>query len=289
MIAFFFGLFWGSFLNNIALRLEKGESFIFSRSKCPFCKKILTWKELIPILSFVLQKGRCTNCGSKISIRYPLIEIVTAIWTYLLFLSLKTNLTFFSLLEFTFYFLFLSILFVLALYDFKTFLVDDRFILGGVIIGITFLFFKIGFHLPSRDFSFLLNSFFYSLVDFNYPIVSPEKKIISDFLISALLSSFLFLFIFLITAGKGMGFGDVKVAFLMGLFLKLGDAILAIMLASLLGSFWGIVLFIKNKIKSSDSSFSQPIPFIPFLFLGTLFSILAGEKIATFYFSFFKF
>lgn len=268
MLFFIFGLFLGSFLNNIALRLEKGESFLFSRSKCPHCGKILSWKELIPLLSFILQKGKCTNCQSKISLRYPLIELLTGVWVYLLSYSLKTNLSVFSLIEFAFYLILLSTLFALALYDLKTFLVDDRLIIFGIFSALVFIFYKNFFNLPSRDFSYLLNYFF------------PSTKF--EPLISAVISSFFFLFVFLITKGKGMGFGDVKVAFLIGLFLKPGDALLSVMLSFFYGSIYGIYLILKNK------RFGQVIPFIPFFFLGVLTTILLGEKIIKIYFDIFK-
>jgi leader peptidase (prepilin peptidase)/N-methyltransferase len=268
MIFFIFGLFWGSFLNNIAFRLEKGEDYLFSRSKCPNCGNVLGWKELIPIISFLWQKGKCRHCQVKISWRYPLVEIFTGSWTYLLALSLQTKFTFLSLLQFIFYFIFLSILFVLALYDWKTFFVDDHLVFLGISIFLFFYFFKGLYFNVARDFSFLLNYFF-----------TPTKL---EPFISALVSSSLFLFFFLITKGQGMGFGDVKVSFLIGLFLKLGDSILSIMLASFLGSIYGLYLTVKNK------KFKQPLPFVPFLFLGVLATIFFGNNLTKFYFDFLK-
>ncbi len=79
-----------------------------------------------------------------------------------------------------------------------------------------------------------------------------------------------------------MGFGDVKVAFLIGLYLKTGDAILAIMIASLLGSIYGLYLIFKNR------KLRQPIPFIPFLFCGVLATIVWGQLLTKFYFDFFR-
>lgn len=268
MLFFIFGLFLGSFLNNIAFRLEKGEEFPLWRSRCPYCHQNLGWKELIPILSFVLQKGRCLHCQNKISLRYPLIEIVTGFWVYLLSFALKTNLMLISLLEFSFYLIFLSLLFVLALYDLKTYLVDDRLILFGLIVALFFYFLKINFSFFRRDFSFLLNYLF------NFGKFEP--------LFSAFLTSSLFLLIFLLTQGKGLGFGDVKVAFMIGLFLRPGDALLSIILSSFLGSIYGLYLIIKTK------KFRQPIPFIPFFFLGVLATILFGNYLSFWYFKIFS-
>lgn len=265
-IFFIFGLFLGSLLNNIALRIEKNEDFIWSRSKCPFCQKKLKWYELIPILSFVFQKGKCRYCQNKISLRYPLVEIFTAFWVFLLAFSLRTSFNYFSLLEFSFYLIFFSILFVLALYDFKTFLVDDRLIVGGIVLGFLFHLVKKIFLIPNRDFSYLLNYFFYF------------GKL--EFLFSPFFLSLILFFIFLITKGKGIGFGDVKIAFLLGLFFKPGDGILVIILSSLLGSIYGIYLFLKNK------KIKIAIPFVPFLFLGSLLTVVLGKYLTTLYFNF---
>lgn len=264
MFFFIFGLFLGSFLNNLALRLEKNEDFLFSRSKCPSCGKILTWYELIPLLSFFFQKGKCRGCSAKISLRYPLVELLTGLWVFLLAFSLKTNFTVISFLEFVFYLIFLSLLFVLALYDLKTFLIDDRLILFGILIGILFNLAKVFLPILSRDFSYLFNYFF------NFGKLEP---IISPFLLSSL-----FLFIYLITKGKGLGFGDVKVAFLIGLFLRPGDALLTIILSSFFGSIYGLFLIFKER------NFKKPIPFVPLMFLGVLVAIVFGQGLTEFYF-----
>jgi len=276
MVFFIFGLFLGSFLNNIALRLEKKEDFLFSRSKCPYCQKILTWKELIPLLSFLIQKGKCTSCGSPISLRYPLVEIFTGLWVFLLaktvFISSSLNgpFSFLQFFEFLFYLIFLSTLFVLALYDLKTFLIDDKLIILGIVLGLIFISFKIYFHLPLRDFSYLLNYFFFQFGKF--------EPIFSSFLLSSI-----FALIYFLTQGKGIGFGDVKTAFLIGLFLRPGDGLFSILLASFFGSLYGIYLILKTK------KFHQPIPFVPFLFLGVLTTIFWGKSLTQFYFNLLSF
>ncbi len=266
MFFFILGLFLGSLLNNIALRLEKNEDFLFSRSKCPSCGKILQWYELIPILSFIFQKGKCRVCQNKISFRYPLVEIFTGFWVFLLAFSLKTTLNPIFVVEFLFYLIFFSILFVLALYDLKTYLVDDRLIFFGVLTGILFNLAKKKFLILPRDFSYLLNYLF------NF---GKFETLITPFFLSSIL-----LLIFLITQGKGIGFGDVKIAFLLGLFLRPGDGLLAIILSSFLGSICGIYFILKEK------NLKKPIPFVPFIFLGTLGAILFGESLTKIYFNF---
>jgi leader peptidase (prepilin peptidase)/N-methyltransferase len=79
MFCFAFGAAVGSFLNVVVLRMAKKESFLKGRSYCPVCQKSLTAKELIPIFSFAVQKGRCRGCKSKISWQYPILELVTGL------------------------------------------------------------------------------------------------------------------------------------------------------------------------------------------------------------------
>ena len=80
---FIFGLIVGSFLNAVIYRLEEKESFLKGRSYCPRCKHVLNWKDLIPVLSFLILRGRCRYCGKKISFQYPLVELATGFLFFL--------------------------------------------------------------------------------------------------------------------------------------------------------------------------------------------------------------
>ena len=79
IICFTFGVVLGSFYNVVGYRLPNGKSIIKPRSECPKCHKTLRWYELIPIISFLIQKGKCNNCKSKISLFYPIIELTTGL------------------------------------------------------------------------------------------------------------------------------------------------------------------------------------------------------------------
>src|SRR3989344_5512160 len=85
LFLFLFGLCVGSFLNVVAIRYGTERSIITARSACPHCGKTLSWFELVPLLSFILQKGRCRNCKTKISFQYPLIEFLTAVVFVIIF------------------------------------------------------------------------------------------------------------------------------------------------------------------------------------------------------------
>lgn len=271
MVYFILGLFLGSFLNNVAYRLAKGEKFLFDRSKCPYCKKILRWYELIPIISFLIQKGRCRNCKEKISLRYPITELITGLFTYgiakkswlLYFYSVENFLLFIYLL-----FLY-SLVFILALYDLDTFYISEEIYYFGIFVWIIFAVIFLFLKFPE------INLF----GGVNYLITLPSKSQVSKFylildqLFNAFLFSLLFLIIFLVSLGKGLGLGDVKIAFLLGLFLKLGDLISIFLLASLIGSILGIYnIFFKKR-------FFKEVPLIPFLFFGLFVALFYGDYI----------
>ncbi|MGC8981663.1 MAG: prepilin peptidase [Minisyncoccia bacterium] len=268
MLYFIIGLFLGSFLNNVAYRLKEEEKFIFSRSKCPKCKKILNWYELIPILSFIIQKGRCRNCKEKISIRYPLTELISGFFTfYLSKIILINNLQ--SFIYFLYFLIFISTLFVLALYDLDTFYINEGVLYFGIISWLIFqLIFLKFFKPPDIDFSGGMNYLFF--INNNF-----LSKIYLGFL-----ATIFILGIFTFTLGKGMGIGDAKVAFLLGLYLKSGDLILIFLISTILGSLYGIFLLFKKR------KFFQEVPFVPFIFFGTLITIFSGNLIYNKFLSF---
>jgi len=266
---FIFGLFLGSFLNTIALRLETKEKFILARSHCPHCGKTLKWFELIPLLSFLLQKGKCRGCQKKISFRYPLIEIFTGTWCSLLALALNTQPSIFSLLEYLYYLVPLSILFVEALYDWRNYLIDNRLVVFGVFWFLVFYFLKSYFKLlpTQRDFSYLMNYFL--------PVSDKLMPFVSAFIGFGVIS-----LIYLFTLKKGIGFGDAIILGMLGLYFKVGDLILILILSSFWGSLYGFYsFFVKNK---------RMLPFVPFIFLGVLSLLLFGPILTSWYFNIFR-
>jgi len=120
---FILGTIIGSFLNVVILRYNTGESIIKNGSRCFGCGKRLNWYELIPIVSFLIQKGRCRSCKSKISIQYPLVELLTGILFLLIF-----QITHYSLLVTGYYFIIFSLLIIIAVYDFRYQIIPDLFV-----------------------------------------------------------------------------------------------------------------------------------------------------------------
>ena len=210
---FILGTVIGSFLNVVILRLKNKKSVFKKPSHCPFCKKKLKWHELIPIISFVLQKGRCRKCKKKISWQYPLVEFFTGLVFVLIgiYSSGFINIAFLLVVS-----CFLIIIFV---YDLKYYLVPNKIIYPVIII------------------TFLYN--FYSAF-FNK-------------LLAGILGGLFFLIIVLISQGKWMGMGDVKIGVLMGLLLGLPQLFTALFLAFLIGGVVSIILLaLKKKALKSE-------------------------------------
>ncbi len=274
MLIFFFyififilGLAVGSFLNAVIYRLEINKSVLDGRSFCPHCNHSLAWYDLIPIFSFLFLGGRCRYCRKKISIQYPLVELATGV----LFITLlKYKLAYYGF-EFLFNpifimdFIFLAIIFsffeIIFVYDFKHYIIPDKIVFPAVI---AVLFHKIFY------FSFILNFF--------------DFKLAFNFLLSSFLGALFFLAIIIFSKGKWMGFGDVKLVFLMGLLLGGKNLLVALFLAFLFGAIIGIVMILfKKKTMQSE------IPFGPFLIFGTMVSFLWAERIINWYFNLFLF
>src|SRR3990167_777153 len=144
---FLLGLVTGSFLNVIINRLYIKEDIIKKRSYCPHCKKVLKWYELIPIVSFIIQKGRCRGCGDKISWQYPIVEIVTA----LLFLQatsfnpptggqVSNNMGYQFIWETLFLWIIVSGLIIIFVYDLKHFIISDLVLVPMVVVVLIFRF-----------------------------------------------------------------------------------------------------------------------------------------------------
>lgn len=251
------GLCVGSFLNVLIYRLPRGLGFVKSRSFCPKCRKRISWQDNIPLLSFVLLKGKCRYCHKEISWQYPSVELATALLTLLIF-----NLKFSILNQYQ----------IIQFLNFKTILdliLSLLLVWGLLVIFVIDLLHQI---IPDEVIIFLVIVFSIRLF---YPL-NTEFLILNtkNYLVSAIASALFLCSIFLISKGKGMGFGDVKLAFLMGLVLGYPKVIVAFYFAFLTGALVGVTLIVLRKAK-----FGQKIAFGPFLAAGTFVAYLWGEKI----------
>ncbi len=270
LLLFVLGLCVGSFLNVLIYREAKDEglrilkpalpagrlksfkkwlpSWVRGRSYCDYCKKKLSWFDNIPLLSFILLRGRCRFCQKNIPLQYPLVEFLTGVefvWVYFL---IQSQVNFFSRFEGFFSFLSLLIWLGLGACFLAIFIADLRYqiIPDTAVLGAVFL------------------SFLRILANYRYTAMLNWS-----WFTAAVLAALFFLGLVLITKGKGMGIGDVKLAFLMGLILGFPQILYALSFAFLTGALFGgiLIIFGKKKLKSQ-------IPFGPFLVLGTIFGLL---------------
>lgn len=236
---FIFGLIIGSFLNCVIYRQEQEKS-LSGRSFCPQCGHVLSWKDLIPVLSFLLLKGKCRYCKNRISWQYPAVELASALAFLLIFSLPKANMAeIICLLAIS------SALIVIFVFDLKHFIIPDRMII------------------------------FASFFAFLYRIFAGNMI---NSLFSAVLASLFFLIIFLVSRGRAMGFGDVKLALFMGLFLGWPAIIIALFFAFWAGAVLGLILIaFKKKTMKSE------VPFGPFLIVGVFIAFFWSREIISWY------
>lgn len=227
--------------------------WLWGRSYCDHCKKAIAWHDNIPLLSFALLGGRCRFCRKKISFQYPVIEFLAGI-EFIWFYWLLSRFSFFGKMEgfyslallFYWFFIF-SVSVVIFVVDWQKKIIPDSVLWPAVIVCLGRLFF-------THQWSFFL---------------------------WALVPTAFFAFLYFVTRGKGMGFGDVKLSFLIGLVLGWPQRILiAFFLAFLTGGLLGGILVLLGKKRLKDQ-----IPFGPFLIASMWIAKLWGDQIAEWYFS----
>ncbi len=234
---FLFGLVIGSFLNVVIDRLPHGENIIWKPSHCDFCKKHLRWFELVPVISFLFQGGLCRRCHARLSWQYPMMEVVTGIGFVLLSRQFDVA----------------SVMFLAAIFVYSLFLVIFVIDLKHQIIP---------------DSMLLLLLFVFIIVGIAFP--TPDRFL---HVVAGLGAGAFFFLLWLITRGKGLGFGDVKLVVLIGLFLGYPGTVFALYIAFLTGAIAGVILMITKHAKMKSR-----IAFGPFLLLGTLSAYVWGDS-----------
>ncbi|PLY02885.1 MAG: prepilin peptidase [Desulfuromonas sp.] len=245
---FVFGTVIGSFLNVCIARVPAGESVVSPRSKCPECGTFISWYQNIPLLSYMFLRGRCAGCGVKISLRYPLVELLTGI----LFVAV---LWYFGLgFASPVFWVFVSLLICISFIDYDHQIIPNVISLPGIVLGFVFSFLLPG--MPWLD----------SLLG----IVAGGG--------SLWLVAFIY---YLLTRAEGMGMGDVKLLAMIGAFLGYQAVLPVIFIASLLGSVVGILLMVITR-----SGRKLAIPFGPYLSMAALITLLWGDALLKWYLSF---
>jgi leader peptidase (prepilin peptidase)/N-methyltransferase len=257
LLLFLFGLAIGSFLNVVIYRSVHDESFVHGRSKCPNCKKMIAWYDNVPLLSFFMLKGKCRHCGTQISWSYPVIEFITAIlfvWWYLIgFTFFQLSSKPFVILQPAFWLCVGICLVVIFFSDLLYGIIPDAVV---VLLG--------GLGLVYRA-ALLL-----------FQVMRPEDMAYT--LLAATGAALFFWLLWWITNEKGMGLGDVKFMFPLGLIMGWPGTFVGVLSAFILGSLVGIGLILFNKKK-----FGQTLPFGPFLVAGTVIALVAGDRLVHWY------
>ena len=263
VFVFVFGLIIGSFLNVLILRWNIGQS-LDGRSGCVSCEKKLSWYELIPVFSYLSQLGRCRGCKKKISIQYPIVEIITGI-VFVLgashvidtvtasgmvegILSWKVGISLISLLAT------LSILVAIFVYDLYHKIIPDRWSLA-----------------------FAISSLVYSLSLYSWTESFNDPKLYIHIL-SGLILFLPFYLLWKVSNGTWIGLGDGKLAVGIGFLLGLLPGMSAIVFSFWIGAAFAILIMLISRLELLPSriTMKSELPFGPFMIISTLIVLLTG-------------
>lgn len=249
VLVFFLGACIGSFLNVVIHRLPRGESLVAPRSRCPACESTIAWYDNLPILSWLVLRGRCRRCGAGISVRYPIVELLTALVA--IAVHARLGLTLEGLVAFYF----AATLLAIAYIDLDHQIIPDVLSLPGIVVGLVAA-----------------------------PLLHPGtwlEALQAAFLGALLGGGILFAVAYgyeRMTGREGMGGGDVKLLAMVGAFLGWQGVLLTLLLGSLVGSVIGISIMVA---RGADSKLA--IPFGPFLSIGAFVAMFWGSAIVSWY------
>lgn len=241
-----FGLCIGSFLNVCIYRLPASESIVFPRSRCPECGGLIKFYDNIPVLSYIILRGRCRQCRTWIPVRYALVEIITGLCALAVYkkfgLTLPTGI----------YFIFIAALIVVIFID-----IDHKIIPNSI-------------SLPGIPICFLMA--------FGLPEITWQDSLIG--IISGGGSLLLVAKGYqLVTKKDGMGGGDIKLLAMIGALIGWQGVIYTIYVSSIVGTIAGVSVMIARK-----KNFKYAIPFGPFLSIGAITYIFFGDIVTQWYF-----
>ena len=297
LAAFVIGLLFGSFLNVCISRIPKGESIVKPRSRCPNCTTPIRWYDNIPLLSWILLRGRCRDCKQSIPWRYPVVELSVGIWFltrgwqvgYLVdlardgsahlsssdFISLGIAEVGLTILGF--------LLIGLMVMDWQTMLLPNAFTLGGIAIALFLVCTQAIFLGPNEDQVHLTKHSLHltspgGVTDHGNVFLTGPESLILGRIAAACGAAFLLLLIrWLYRAVRhreGMGLGDVKLLAMIAAFLGFWPAVLSLFLGTLAAAFYGILLLARGKAGATSK-----LPFGSFLCVGGLVAAVFGNRL----------
>jgi leader peptidase (prepilin peptidase) / N-methyltransferase len=303
--AFVVGLLFGSFLNVCISRIPRRESIVSPRSRCPQCGVLIPWYDNIPLLSWVLLRGRCRDCKAVISWRYPLVEFLVGFW----FLAQAVQLKYFldyahyidfgvppsipsGILEFAGLLILGFLLIGLMVMDWQTMILPDSFTLTSIFIAILLVCTQAIFLGPNEDEVHLTKHSLHltspgGVTDHgNLFLTGPESLIFGR--IAAVCGAALLLLLIrwgykAVRHREGMGLGDVKLIAMIAAFLGFWPAILSLFIGTIAASLYGAVLLARGKAGATSK-----LPFGSFLCVGGLVAAQFGNRLIDMYIAFLR-
>lgn len=280
-VLFVVGLIFGSFLNVCISRIPRDESIISPRSRCPSCGAGIRWHDNVPLLSWILLRGRCRDCKHRISARYPAVELLTAIAFTVCVASFGVTWT---TLKFSiFAFLLIGLIFM----DAETGLLPREFTYTGFVMGIILSW------VAHTDFAATV----FLLQLFGRAVANPNVLSVIDAVLGAAVGAGFFYLAwalyYLVRKAHGLGFGDIALMAMAGAFLGLKTIVLVIVLAPLASVVYVGALLIRDSFRSPHQEveaaydrapfLKREIPFGVFLGACSLFVVFAGESVWRWY------
>lgn len=247
---FILGTLIGSFLNVVIYRFNTGKTIVYGRSICMTCNRNLRWYELIPIFSFLIQRGACRRCASNISHQYPLVELGTGLMFTLIAFHFLPMMSFsmasYITLVVLFVFIF-SLLIVISVYDIRHKVIPDKLVYVYAVV------------------SFL--SIFVNHTSVGHLFIAPSLMSI----VSGPLFALPFALIWFVSRGRAMGLGDAKLMLGIGWMLGVSASLSSVILSFWIGSIISLIIILFSNRKMD---MKKEIPFAPFLIIGALITLI---------------
>lgn len=254
-----FGLAIGSFVNAWLWRFHANESVVKGRSHCPNCRSVIAWQDLIPLISYLLLKGRCRACSKRISVQYPLVELACAILFGLSALDVVGGATYLSWLHIATLArndISIVILLFLFIYDLRYGLLPDQVTL------------------PALGGFAIVNSLIFFPAECSYTLSCMIQKGIGTTVFALLIGGGFFLLQYLVSRGRWVGGGDIRLGALIGAMVGFPHILVALFLAYMAGSLVALPLLLLGRVR-----FGMGIPFGPFLCTGAFLTLFWGHEL----------
>ncbi len=218
LLTFVVGLSIGSFVNVLLYRLPRQESFAKTRSKCPHCSYQLQWFDLVPLASFIFLSGKCRKCKESISPSYPAVELLFGLLSLLIFLEFTGN-----LLIVLFWLIIVSALAVLMLFDFRYLILPDLVLVSILVVTVVY-------------------EVAYRALGWSWFGVTWQSSIMAAMVIAIVFGA-----VWFFSRGKWLGFGDVKLGFIVGLIFGVSGSAFILYASFIIGGAIALMLLLSHK------------------------------------------